>query len=258
MTPRSVTAVQGGDIDEWLAKLVSDGTRKAYYSDLKSFYRWAVRRALLDVDPMVMTDAPRRPKHLPKPVRASVIATAVAMSDGSVQLMILLGSLAGLRIAEIAAVASEDIHIEHEPPLLMVRQGKGGKDRIVPLHPVLVERLRNVRSGWLFPSRRSDRDHIPASSVGIRVSRALTVAAEGQRITAHQLRHYFGTEAARWSNGNVVLVGGLMGHGSTQTTMGYISWTPTDGAEVVSQIAGGGRPGVTDELAARRSASAAS
>jgi len=40
-----------------------------------------------------------------------------------------------------------------------------------------------------------------------------------------------------------------MGHENTNTTMGYIGWTPTEGAEVVAKITGSS---VEDELAARR------
>ena len=91
-------------------------------------------------------------------------------------------------------------------------------------------------------------------SVGLAVCAALTAAGDGQHVTAHQLRHYFGTEASKWSNGNLVLVGGLMGHGSPATTAGYVAWNPTDGADVVSRIGGAGRLTVPDELAHRRRA----
>ncbi|MBK5333811.1 MAG: tyrosine-type recombinase/integrase, partial [Ilumatobacteraceae bacterium] len=148
MTPRSITTVKVPDVDGWLARLKTPGTKTAYYRDLVAFYKWAHRRELIAANPMLLTDPPRAPKHLPKPCKAEVIGTAVAMSNGPTQLMILLGALAGLRVAEIAALSSEDIFLDHEPPVLLVRQGKGGKDRIVPIHPTLLARLRNVDHGW--------------------------------------------------------------------------------------------------------------
>lgn len=258
MSPLSITEVRVADVDKWLGRLHSPGTKKAYYSDLVAFFKWAYRRELVASNPMLMTDAPKKPRHLPKPARPEVIATAIAMSNGTTQLMILLGALAGLRVAEIAALSSEDVFLDNEPPVLLVRQGKGGKDRIVPLHPRLVERLRHVQHGWLFPSEHPKHEHTRAATVGLRVSNALTAAGDGQHITAHQLRHYFGTEAARWAKGNLVLVGGLMGHASTDTTMGYVGWTPTDGAEVVARIGSGARADLPDELARARRAAAAS
>lgn len=255
MAPLSITSAKPADIDKWLTRLTSQGTKGSYFSDLSSFFLWAHRRELVVSNPMTLCDPPRRPKLLPKPARADVIATAVAMSNGTTQLMILLGALAGLRVSEIAALSSEDIFLDREPPALMVRQGKGGKDRIVPLHPVLQERLSGVGHGWLFPSKNPERDHVTALGVGHRVSNALSAASEGQqRVTAHCLRHYFGSEAAKWARGNLILVGGLMGHSDPVTTLGYVEWNPADGAEVVARIGGGGRADVPDELAKVRKA----
>ena len=244
MAPCSITTAKAGDVDKWLTRLTAQGTKKAYYSDLVAFFRWAHRRELVTDNPMTLTDPPRKPKHLPKPARAEVIGTAVAMSNGSTQLMILLGALAGLRVSEIAALSSEDVFLDREPPVILVRQGKGGKDRVVPLHPILVERLRGIGHGWLFPSTAPNREHIAAQGIGQRVCKALSAASDGQHVAAHQLRHYFGSEAAKWARGNVILVGGLMGHASPQTTMGYIEWSPTDGAEVVARIGTGQRTDV--------------
>jgi integrase len=253
MAPRSITTVKVADVDHWLARLKTPGTKSAYYRDLVAFFKWAHRRELVVANPMVSTDAPRKPRHLPKPARVEVIATAVAMADGRTQLMILLGALAGLRVSEIAALSTEDIFLDNEPPVLMVRDGKGGKDRVVPLHPTLVSRLRGVSYGWLFPSPSPKFEHVRPETVGMLVGDALTAASEGgNRITAHQLRHYFGSEAAKWARGNVILVGGLMGHATMDTTMGYVAWQPTDGAEVVARIGTGARPDVPDELAAAR------
>ncbi len=127
-----------------------------------------------------------------------------------------------------------------------MRGGKGGKDRVVPVHPTLLPFLRGY-SGWLFGSAHG-RGHVEPKSLAWQVSRTLSKAG-GQRYTTHQLRHFFGTEAARWSGGNVVLVAALMGHANTNTTMGYIGWSPAEGAEVVGKITAGP---AGDELAERR------
>jgi len=168
IAPRSITTTKPDDVDEWLTTFNAAGTKCGYYSDLKAFFLWAHRREHMAVNPMLLTDAPRKPKYLPKPARPDVIATAIAMSNGKVQLMILLGALAGLRVSEIAALSTDDIYLDRTPPVLMVVQGKGGKDRIVPLHPVLVavpaaagcSHPRDARVNTYMPStlaRRSAR-----------------------------------------------------------------------------------------------------
>ena len=65
------------------------------------------------------------------------------------------------------------------------------------------------------------------------------------------MRHYFGTEAARNSKGNLLLVGALLGHASPATTQGYVAFAADGMAEVVAAITGVAERG--DELAARRS-----
>lgn len=245
IAPSPVLSATPVDIDEWMSKLQSPRTRHAYRSDLKVFYRWAVRRGFIETNPVEQTDPVRVPRALPKPAPAEVIAEAFRCAPGDVQLAILLGALAGLRASEIASLDMADVHLDVELPVLIVRAGKGGKDRVVPIHPTLLPRLRG-QSGWLFKSPHGG--HVLGSTLARRVSEALSRAA-GVTVTTHQLRHHFGTEAARWSGGNVVLVASLMGHSSTDTTMGYIGWAPTEAAEVVSKIVASGDD---DELARRR------
>ena len=252
LEPGSLATAKPDDIEEWLTSLKAANSRHAYRSDLACFYRWAVRRELLVSDPVLKTDPIRTPRPMPKPAPMEAIAAAFSAADRDVQLMLMLGALAGLRRSEIACLAAEDCHLDAEPPVLHVRNSKGAKDRVVPLHPMLVQMLRG-RIGWLFKSPGS-RSHLSPVSVGVRLSKALSNG--DQHVTAHQLRHYFGTEAARWADGNVLLVAQLMGHSSPSTTMGYIGWSPTEGAEVVSKIAGAEQ--TADELAERRRAREAS
>lgn len=247
MTPKAISAATWEDVDEWIATYQSPRTRHAYKSDLAAFYKWASRRGLIDGNPMPLVDAVRVPKSLPKPAPEGTIAAAFTVADGDTQVMILLGALAGLRRSEIADLDQGDIYLEAEPPVIHVRHGKGGKDRIVPIHPTLAVHLRR-QACWIYRPRAS---RFSAEAVGRRLSKALSI--DGVKVTGHQLRHYFGTEAARWSGGNVVLVGQLMGHASTNTTMGYIGWSPAEGAEVVAKIVTGG---MDDEFTQRRLRSA--
>ncbi len=149
------------------------------------------------------------------------------------------------RISEIGALDANNVHLDAEPPVLVVRDGKWGKDRIVPLHPRLIPMLRG-QSGWFFPNGQGG--HLKPGAIH-NALQFLLVRNGIPRFTFHALRHYFGSEAARWSGGNVVLVAALMGHENTNTTMGYIGWAPTEGAEVVAKITGSS---VEDELGARR------
>ena len=244
VAPKSITRATAADIEDWLSGLIKPRTKHAYRSDLAAFFKWAERRELIDRNPMLLVDPVRVPKGMAKPAPPEVIAMAMTRSSGDTQVMILLGALAGLRRSEIADLQRGDIYLDGEPPVIHVRHGKGDKDRVVPIHPTLMQHLRRGTC-WLYRARGAKYN---ADAVGRRLQMALTIDDE-HHITGHQLRHYFGTEAARWSGGNVVLVGQLMGHESTDTTMNYIKWSPTEGAEVVNKIV---TAGVDDEITVRR------
>lgn len=214
-------SVDGHLIEGWLAQLPSPATRKAYLADLRAFYRWAIRSGRTDRDPTVLVDTPRVPHRLPTPLTATEVHLAVDTAVGDLRLMVMLGAFAGLRVSEIAVLRGEDV----VPPVLVVRQGKGAKDRAVPLHPRLEVALAG-RCGPLFPGMSGD-----AVSQRIKAHfRRLGIARR-----PHDLRASFATEAARASNGNLVLVAQLLGHVSPATTQRYMGWA-APGAEVVARL----------------------
>lgn len=251
MAPASIMTAEPVDVDEWMTRLTSARTRHAYRTDLNGFYRWCIRRDLAETNPVEETDSIRVPKPLPKPAPAEALAAAFTAADSDGQLALMLGALAGLRIGEIVALDRADVHLDAVPPVIHVRDGKGGKDRIVPAHPLLVRLISSRPAGWLFPSPTTGR-HVTAESMRRHLNRVLDRAGI-ERFTPHQLRHRFGTDAARISGGNLLLVAEMMGHSSTNTTRGYTAWSPEQAAEVVAQFTAGEQH---DDLAVRRRARA--
>lgn len=251
VAPSSLLSATLVDVEEWVTRLKTPRTRHHYLSDLSRFYRWCIRRQLATADPTEGMESVRVPKAIPKPLPDEAIAAIYAAGTGRVQLAVLLGTLAGLRISEIAAVEMSDVHLDAEMPVLHVRNGKGAKDRIVPLHDTLVRALRGRPAGWLFPNRFDPGRHIAPETLRRQIQHvARTVGIE---MTPHMLRHTFGTRAAQISNGNLMLVGSLMGHASPNTTRGYVAWSPEEGAKVVAQFTG---IAPRDDLAERRQAKA--
>ena len=86
----------------------------------------------------------RHPKKLPEFLEADEVKALIqAAPNTRAKLAMLIQWRAGLRISEAIAVTRSDCHIDAEPPELKVRQGKGSKDRLVPLHPDLRDSLEN-------------------------------------------------------------------------------------------------------------------
>ena len=121
--------------------------------------------------------------------------------------MILLAAYAGLRRAEVAAVHSRDI----EGTSLRV-VGKGGRVRVIPLHPALEEALNGL-DGYVFPGRL--QGHVSADNVGKTLSRLL-----GPGWTAHTLRHRFASRAYA-AERDIRAVQELLGHSKLETTQLY-------------------------------------
>lgn len=216
--PLGLADVTHGDIEDWLRSKRAARTRHAYRSDAASFYTWACRRKLVAVNPVELVDPVKVPKSLPRPIDPAQVAVIIGTAEAreaDVALMVALGAYAGLRVSEIAALTSADLMLHASPPVLVIRSGKGRKDRTVPLHPALERRLRAGRrpDGPLFG--------VTARGVSRRIADVLDLC--GLDATPHQLRHTFGTELARVSRGNMRLVASLMGHDSMTTTAGYVA-----------------------------------
>ena len=128
----------------------------------------------------------------------------------------MLAAYAGLRISEISALRGEDVDLAGRQ--LVVRAGKGGSDDVVPLAAELAAELADwPRRGRLVADLRADRRGThPHSCYG----------PPGSTGRPHDLRHSFGTQAARRSAGNLVLVAQLMRHGQVATTQRYVRGTP--------------------------------
>ncbi|MBF0205417.1 MAG: site-specific integrase [Oligoflexia bacterium] len=108
---------------------------------------------------------------------------------------------AGLRVSEVIHLKVTDI--DSARMVIMIRNGKGGKDRQAILSPILLEQLRKYWifnrkkiKGWLFPSSVSacdlDITDPPMSSGGISkiVVRAAKEANIKKQVSPHTLRHY--------------------------------------------------------------------
>lgn len=232
LAPRHYNDATVADVEAFLGLYNKPRTRHAYRSDLRVFYAWAVKMGLLDTDPAAKIDRIRVPDALPRPIRAP-LETALTTGHRRTRLMTALGYYAGLRCCEIAALDAEDVWLDRSPPLLVVRDGKGGKDRRVFVHPELAAMLADApQTGPLFTSKRNG--HVRASSVSQTLARHL--ARCGVDATAHRLRHTFGTELAASSGGDVVFTGAQMGHSETKTTLGYIGLAGDHGADAVARM----------------------
>ena len=134
---------------------------------------------------------------------------------------------AGLRINEALHLRVEDI--DSARGLIHVRQGKGQKDREVPLSPRLLNSLRKYYkqyrpSGeYLFPGR--SKDEVMSKNAFAKVLKpAVRKAGISKKVSAHVFRHSYATHMIE-SGVDLRSVQLMLGHSSIQSTSRYIHLT---------------------------------
>jgi site-specific recombinase XerD len=133
----------------------------------------------------------------------------------------------GVRRSELCHLRTEDI--DKERMVVRIRQGKGGKDREVPLSPKLLDQLRTYyrslkrKNGWLFPSFQARHSEEPMTDKA--VWHACEFAARRAGITKHvhphTLRHSFATHLLD-SGAELPTIQILLGHADVRDTMIYL------------------------------------
>lgn len=224
IAPRRSAEATTTDVERFLSQRPTPATRRALLGDLRAFYRWGLSRAMLEVDPTGPVETPRVPKRLPTPLTRDELSRAWYAASWDVRVLIGLGASAGLRVSEMAALHTNDVDLDSR--VLVVRNGKGGKDRTVPMHHGLVDVLRHCAPGPITP-------YTNGGSISNRIRAHFRPLGIHKR--AHDLRATFATEAARVSGGNMVLVAQLMGHESMATTQRYVALTSA-GWDVVDRL----------------------
>jgi integrase len=222
----------------WLSRDLSSKTRNMYLSTMASFYRWAARGnegkpIYLDAEGLPLTPTadiakPRmHPRH-PRPMPIDDIRAALANAAPKLRCWIALGAYEGMRCQEIAFLAVEEIN--EDTMTLEISHGKGDKQRFVPLHPEVLQALKDLP----MPQVGRFWGDETAASVSRRGNRFLH--SLGIESTMHQLRHFFGTACYRASGGDIILTQGLLGHSSPSTTAGYAAADVSKSAGVVTSL----------------------
>jgi len=139
----------------------------------------------------------------------------------------------GLRLLEGVSLQVKDI--DGQRKMVHVRQGKGGKDRYVPLPESALGMLRrhwltHRNPVWLFPSAHScqspERVCQPMDVTGVQKAFRAAVRESGVKkdATVHTLRHSYATHLLE-AGVNLRVIQGYLGHNSPETTAIYTHLT---------------------------------
>ena len=136
--------------------------------------------------------------------------------------MLMLAYGSGLRLSEIANLKISDI--ESKQMRILVRHGKGNRDRYAMLPQVTLETLREYWKAyrpkeWLFESPKTEKNYHKATLQNAFKS-ALKSSGISKHGSFHTLRHCFATHLYE-ENPNLLALKKLMGHVRIDTTAWY-------------------------------------
>jgi site-specific recombinase XerD len=197
----------------------------------RSFCTFLIRRDMLRDDPTRFIDFPRAKHCVPRALKRDMLRLLMEAIEQPRQkrewahtwersrLGVILFLYTGLRLSEVASLLWEDVELETST--IIVRDGKGGKARSVPIHPRLDRELRTIADRTPARAIIPNRDGTPMHPKNVAEIFTRWLRRRGVTITAHQLRHTFATELLR-AGAPLPDIQAALGHASLETTQVYL------------------------------------
>lgn len=225
------------DVHAWMAYWFGQArpsTVNRRLASLRRFFLWARRQGLMTLDPCLEVVPARQPQRLPKTLTEAQVDvllespplnTAYGLRDRAM-LEVLYAT--GLRVSELVGLSVLDVSLNDG--VVRVVQGKGSKDRLVPLGAeaaywverymtqARMELLGRKTSAALFLSSRG----CAMSRQGFwqLVKKYAVVAGVQAPLSPHVLRHAFATHLLN-HGADLRVVQVLLGHADISTTQIY-------------------------------------
>lgn len=215
-----------------LKKDYSPQTVHLYINAISFFYK-----KILGYSFKIKIPIPKRSKKLPVVLSREEISKILSViSNTKHYLIIALAYGAGLRVSEVISLKVGDIDLANKR--LLVKNGKGRKDRFTVLPEILVDKISKYILGregkeMLFLSNRGGK--LTSRTAQKVFENTLKKTAIHKRATFHSLRHSFATHLLE--NGvDVRYVQELLGHGNIRTTQLYTKVTDLGLRNILSPL----------------------
>ena len=211
----------------------SFSTQKQLIGALRLFYREVYKREI----EISYLYPDRKQKFLPtvlSPEEVKGVLSNIKNLKHRCIIMTLYG--AGLRVGEVCNLAIGDI--DSKRMFIHVREGKGLKDRMVPLPAKLLDELRKYwiaykPSDFLFPGQQGGA--YSSKSVQVILKRASQKAGIRKNVTPHCLRHSYATHLLEQGT-DIRVIQQLLGHNSIKTTQLYLHISKAEYAKIKSPL----------------------
>ena len=235
-TLNTLKELKPADIRAWLAARLNEGLSRTSItramSALRNLFRFLNLTDRIDNQSLAAVRAPKPAESVPKPIspddalllmrRALEIASNRWIGARDVAILAMLYGC-GLRIDEALNLDQEDAPTND----IITITGKGGKERIVPVLPEVIDAVLKYRDVCPFPTAagnplfygvRGSRLNAGVMQRTVRMLRADLSLPE--TVTPHALRHSFATHLLA-GGGDLRTIQELLGHASLSTTQRY-------------------------------------
>ncbi len=241
--PPPIQEVSDSDLERFMGSQRQAGlasqTLKRRVASIRRFFRWAHDRGIMEENPAAGLSSPRShylPEYCPTPEEVSAILRRCRHR----LTWAIMGTLyyTGLRIGELCGLRLSDVQLDRG--LLVVREGKGGKSRHLPLSPPAKEILTTYREE-IRPDVDSELFFATGSGAlspgyaGKLIRRERRRQGIKQPLTAHSFRHAFAT--ALYEQGvDLKKLQSLLGHSNLNTLQIYVHLSRDSLAEAVNRL----------------------
>ena len=234
------TTVDSDIVRGWMESRMDSGTAastvNADLASVRSFYRFALARKLVEKDPAHRVTGPRKQKPLPQYVREGDMNRLIDDEDWGdtynnvrARTIIILLYEAGLRRSELVGLDDSDVDLD---ACQLKVTGKRNKQRIIPFGQELADELKHYKEvrdaqvekhcDALFLNKHGER--ISSGQVYLDVKKNLSRVTMMKKRSPHVLRHSFATAMLNHDAG-LESVRQLLGHESLETTQIYTHTT---------------------------------
>ena len=221
---RSPEVLGADDVRAYQLHLLQRRVSWSTFNQAVCALRFLYRTTLGQPDELPLIPFGKRPRTLPGVLSPDeVLRLLDAATPGRDRVLVQVAYGCGLRLNELLHLRVTDI--DSARMVIHVRQGKGAKDRLVPLSLRLLQELRAywllVRPRtWLFPGQTADGT-MTSSNVQRRFTRLVKKVGLTKHCSMHTLRHSYATHLLE-AGVDVLTLKALMGHSSLQTTARYL------------------------------------
>lgn len=211
----------------------SEATQARVLAGIHSWFRFLLYKDYIEQDPSELLEGPKKSKHLPTiltldEVNRMIEAIDLSSNEGHrnrAMMEILYGS--GLRVSELVNLQLSKIYLNDH---YMLIDGKGSKQRLVPLSPVAEEWFgywMQDRATW--PYKPEAKDYAFVNRYGRPLTRAMVFtivrrlcskAGITKTVSPHTLRHSFATHLLQ-NGADLRIIQQLLGHEDLATTEIY-------------------------------------